>query len=488
MTYNSTTSECFINPSDIRTLFSTALSDMYRKEVPAYGELLEIAAQVNSQFNCQVNRQSASHNNDMAHPDLTRLTRERHGAIRVGSARELSSIARLFAVMGMKAVGYYDLSVAGLPIHSTAFRPVQHDDLEVNPFRVFTSLLRLSLIEDSDLRAAAATLIESRDIVSSEAISLIAKCEREGGLRSADVSLFVESALETFRWHETALCDYELYQKLRATHGLIADIVCFKGPHINHLTPRVLDIDMAHKHMIAVAQNGGDVIAKSNIEGPPQRHCPILLRQTSFKALAEVVKFPNKTQGEGGGCYIEATHTARFGEIEQRGAALTRKGRALYDRCLAAGEGAFGAFPDDWTQLYDEGLIYVCYGLTEKGLLYEQNTARVTGPCAADTNLNQSLLAAYLSEGLMTYTPIIYEDFLPVSAAGIFRSNLDLGAAPNMPHRALGGEDLSKIHSESQCELEAAIGSPVLDPFALYEGIQAQSLSVCLAALRDQGR
>jgi uncharacterized glyoxalase superfamily metalloenzyme YdcJ len=34
------------------------------------------------------------------------------------------------------------------------------------------------------------------------------------------------------------------------------------------------------------------------------------------------------------------THSARFGEIEQRGVALTPKGRALYDRLLqAAGTG-----------------------------------------------------------------------------------------------------------------------------------------------------
>ena len=33
-------------------------------------------------------------------------------------------LRRLFAVMGLYPVGYYDLSVAGVPVHSTAFRPV----------------------------------------------------------------------------------------------------------------------------------------------------------------------------------------------------------------------------------------------------------------------------------------------------------------------------------------------------------------------------
>lgn len=67
------------------------------------------------------------------------------------------------------------------------------------------------------------------------------------------------------------------------------------------------------------------------IEGPPRREVPILLRQTSFKALEETVLFAGQKQG---------THTARFGEIEQRGVALTPKGRQLYDDLLrSAGTG-----------------------------------------------------------------------------------------------------------------------------------------------------
>ncbi|MFP1452003.1 2-oxoadipate dioxygenase/decarboxylase family protein [Escherichia coli] len=47
----------------------------------------------------------------------------------------------------------------------------------------------------------------------------------------------------------------------------------------------------------------------------------MLLRQTSFKALEETVLFAGQKQG---------THTARFGEIEQRGVHLRRKG----DNCM----------------------------------------------------------------------------------------------------------------------------------------------------------
>jgi uncharacterized glyoxalase superfamily metalloenzyme YdcJ len=66
--------------------------------------------------------------------------------------------------MGMQPVGYYDLTPAGVPVHSTAFRAVHEEALQVSPFRVFTSLLRLELIEDPELRAFAQSTLDKRSI------------------------------------------------------------------------------------------------------------------------------------------------------------------------------------------------------------------------------------------------------------------------------------------------------------------------------------
>ena len=44
----------------------------------------------------------------------------------------------------MHAVGFYDLrdaSKSSVPVVATAFRPVEAEELERNPFRMFTSLL-----------------------------------------------------------------------------------------------------------------------------------------------------------------------------------------------------------------------------------------------------------------------------------------------------------------------------------------------------------
>ncbi|MDA4635640.1 DUF1338 family protein, partial [Escherichia coli] len=168
-----------------------------------------------------------------------------------------------------------------------------------------TSLLRLNLIGDAGLRKKARAILDARQIFTDKAIALVEKAEAQGGLGSDDAAIFVSEILETFRWHDRASVSGTLYQRLHDAHRLIADVVSFKGPHINHLTPRTLDIDAVQELM---PEHG--ISPKAVIEGPPTRACPILLRQTSFKALEENVSFQNSD-----GTWETGSHTARFGEI-----------------------------------------------------------------------------------------------------------------------------------------------------------------------------
>ncbi|PLR19971.1 DUF1338 domain-containing protein [Pantoea endophytica] len=439
----------FLSSDAIRTLFSQAMSTLYQQEVPQYGTLTQLVTAVNErtlEANPELkNRLSAA-------DELSRLSVERHGAIRVGKADELSTLRQMFAVMGMEAVGYYDLSQAGVPVHSTAFRPVSDRALRHNPFRVFTSLLRLELIDDAALREKAAAILAARDIFTPGCRALIAKHQQQGGLNAADAATFVQEALETFRWHAHTTVDSATYRALSQQHRLIADVVCFRGCHINHLTPRTLDIDRVQALM---PSRGID--PKTLIEGPPQRKVPILLRQTSFKALEEAVHFNDGTPG---------THTARFGEIEQRGAALTPKGRELYDRLLAeAGTGSdnqhhqqhlsavFSDFPDDEESLREQQLAWFRYRLTEKGEHL---------PPRAGESVTQ-----LLAEERLSAEPIVYEDFLPVSAAGIFQSNLGDVAQTRSAGNA------------SRADFESALGCTVQDEMALYQQMQQRSLERC---------
>ncbi|MEZ1324055.1 VOC family protein [Pseudomonas fluorescens] len=452
----------FVSPDLIRQRFSKAMSDMYREEVPLYGALMQLVE--------QTNREVLADQPDIARQldstgEIQRLDMERHGAIRVGTATELATLARLFAVMGMQPVGYYDLTPAGVPVHSTAFRAVHEDALQVSPFRVFTSLLRLELIEDPQLRAFAESVLAQRSIFTAEALHLIAQAETAGGLNESEAEAFVLQALETFRWHHSATVTASQYQTLSAQHRLIADVVAFKGPHINHLTPRTLDIDRVQEQMPAHG-----ITPKAVIEGPPRRQCPILLRQTSFKALDEPIAFTDQNQTRG-------SHSARFGEIEQRGAALTPKGRALYDRLLNAARDElgdfpneanaarynalmaqhFGEFPDSVEGMRKQELAYFRYFATEKGL--------------AAGGFGQSSLEDLLRDGHVKAEPLVYEDFLPVSAAGIFQSNLGDAA------QAHYGE-----HSNRQA-FEQALGGATIDELGLYAATQQRSIDECLTQL-----
>ena len=448
----------FINPDDIRTMFSRAMSQMYKREVPQYGLLMDLVADVNAKV---LEENPALKRRLEDDGEIQRLDVERHGAIRLGTEYELKTIARLFAVMGMYPVGYYDLAAAGTPVHSTAFRPVTDESLRRNPFRIFTSLLRLDLIADVELRQEASQILARRSIFTSRALALIEVAERNGGLAHAEAEEFVLEALEAFRWHSTASVDHKTYANLSRAHRLVADIVCFRGPHINHLTPRTLDIDEVQRRMPLEG-----IASKEFIEGPPRRRCDILLRQTSFKALDEPIVFETTN-----GASTQVTHMARFGEIEQRGIALTSGGRRLYDELLSnvqksdpASHGerlaqAFSAFPDDWETLRVRKLAY---------FRYEANTSGLRKAAPSESAVS---IASLIEDGSLVARPIIYEDFLPVSAAGIFRSNL--GAQTTQTYRAAPGQQL----------FEAALGLPVHDEFALYAAAEAASLDKALTVL-----
>lgn len=426
-------SKNFISSDDIRARFSRAMSVMYREEVPAYGTLLELVADVNT----DVLTHDAALKRALEKTDnLDRISEERHGAIRLGTAEELKMMSRVFSVMGMQAVGYYDLTQANVPVHSTAFRAVDAAHLSRSPFRVFTSLLRTDLIEDTSLRMEAEHILKMRDIFTPQLRVLVHKAEEQGGLDETDAQDFITQATYTFKWHEQAAVDKDFYEALKDADPRAADIVCFKGPHINHLTPRTLDIDTIHAQMPERGMN-----AKNVIEGPPPSH-NILLRQTSFKALTEKVMFGD----------VEGAHTARFGEIEQRGAALTPQGRALYDEVLgkvlgACKPAADGSNAAEYMEILDktfaERFPSDFEDMRAGGLAYAQ---------------------AYRDDnGETAYTPITYEDFLPVSAAGIFASNADKGH-----------EDT--FESSSKSDFEAALGHKVQSEFELYEAMQNKSL------------
>ncbi|MGV4925000.1 VOC family protein [Streptomyces sp. BHT-5-2] len=450
----------------LRAAFARRLSAMYGTEVPAYTTLLEVTGQINDEV--------AARDPDAGRlGGLDRVTAERHGAIRVGTPAELRQAARIFAALGMHPVGFYDLrdgAVGAVPVVSTAFRPTDPAELDRNPFRVFTSLLTTGdrRFFDPDLEARLTAFLARRRLFPPELLGLAERAEREQGLDEPAAERFLTLAVGAFTL-STEPVDRAWYAELERISAVAADIGGVTTTHVNHLTPRVLDIDALYRRM---GERGIAMIDR--IQGPPRWAGPdVLLRQTSFRALAEP-----RTFRDPGGRLTRGALRVRFGEVEARGIALTRTGRARYDALMAETDRRTAERPDADRRttaraVWDDG-----FPRTEAELAAERLAFFTYHPVTdrpRDGRRPPAGLPALLAEGWLTARPLVYEDFLPRSAAGIFHSNLT-GDGTRDPHR-----DGTPFDAE---RLSATLDRPVLDPFALYGEQQERSLRRALAALQ----
>jgi len=462
----------FLELWQLRAEFARRLSTMYGDEVPAYNTLVEVSTEVNEDF---LKRKGAEAERLGS---ISRVTAERHGAIRVGSPKEMAQVGRVFAAFGMHPVGFYDLrdaSKSSVPVVSTAFRPVNRDELAKNPFRVFTSMLAA---EDprfftKELQEQLREFFSARTLFPEELLELADKAAANAGLDETDGGRLLDLATAAFKLSDDPV-DHAWYKKLEAVSAVASDIGGVTSTHINHLTPRVLDIDDLYARMQA---RGITMI--DEIQGPPRWDGPdILLRQTSFRALSEdrIFRFEDGTVGPG-------ELRVRFGEVEQRGIALTPAGRDLYDRMvaetdrrLAAGEGN-GVRVDVARQVWEENLPRTERELALKKLAY---FTYIVDKDALNSNYGGSLqgrsvsLDVLIENGVAVPEPIVYEDFLPRSAAGIFQSNLtDEGTRDD----AQAGTDFD-ISTMAQI-----IGQAVADPNVLYQCQQDDSVRALGEAL-----
>ncbi len=85
---------------------------------------------------------------------------------------------------------------------------------------------------------------------------------------------------------------------------------------------------------------------------------------------------------------------------------------------------------------------------------------------------SKSAVIELIEKNVIRIEPIVYEDFLPVSAAGIFQSNLR------------DDKQSSYEGNSNQQAFEKALGTHVQDELALYETTQDQSLQDCFIALQ----
>ncbi|MCW3011720.1 MAG: hypothetical protein JWO90_2124 [Solirubrobacterales bacterium] len=449
-----------VEPTELRARFARALSAMYGREVPAYTTLVDVAREVNA----DVARARGAEAERLG--SLERVTAERHGAIRLGTPAELARVARVFGAMGMHPVGFYDLRDARptpVPVVSTAFRPIEADELARNPFRVFTSLLAVQdrRFFSPALQERLEAFLAGRELFGPELLALADRAEAEGGLEAQDAGRFLALATEAFELSREPV-DEAWYRTLEAVSAVAADIGGVRGTHVNHLTPRVLDIDELHARMEARG-----IAMIDAIQGPPRWDGPdVLLRQTSFRALAEPRRFRRPD-----GTVHEAALRVRFGEVEARGIALTAAGRTLYDELGAEVAAVRSADPAADAALLARERWNARVPATERALLDAGLAFFTLAPVAdrrPDGQEPPADVAGLLDGGWATARPVVYEDFLPASAAGIFQSNLtDASRHDDAQHgAALDAEWLAGV-----------LGRELHDPLALHAAEQEQSLA-----------
>jgi uncharacterized glyoxalase superfamily metalloenzyme YdcJ len=264
------------------------------------------------------------------------------------------------------------------------------------------------------------------------------------------------------------------YLKLHFKHLSWAEIESFEERDVSgrEIATGVTELSQRLQRADLALQQLNHAGFKDFTEGPAE-DTPVLLRQDSYKALTEPVQFQQSD-----GSVVAAKHTARFGEIEQRFYATTPKGRALYDECLAAADAmkqarpdliktdfsayqaayaqCFAPFPKTLIELLREGLVYGGYSVTPTGMGAAQVNA------VPDVDLLELVERGYVyAEGVR------YEDFLPISAAGIFASNLG-------QYGTKSTASAKPIYTQQM--LESIMGKPIIDANVTYHGQEAESL------------
>jgi uncharacterized glyoxalase superfamily metalloenzyme YdcJ len=437
-----------MRPWQLRAAFAARMADVYGREVPAYTALVDACEEVNRDVLARDGAEAERLGS------IRRVTAERHGAIRVGTPQELHDVARIFAALGMHPVGYYDLRDAApssVPVVSTAFRPTDGDELARNPFRMFTSML---VTDDrrffsAHLQARLDAFLARRVLFAPDLLELADRSADADGLDRDDAEEFLKLAVEAFTLSSEPV-DASWYAELERVSAVAADIGGLGSTHINHLTPRVLDIDELYARMSA---RGITMI--DTIQGPPRLPGPaVLLRQTSFRALAE----PRRMRTASGEV-VAGKLRVRFGEVEARGIALTPHGRDRYDALIGQDAATWAAALPG----------------TELGLLRDDLAYFTVAASGAEIR-RRGTIAQSVADGALSAGPIVYEDFLPRSAAGIFQSNLtDKGRRDD----AVAGT------RRDAGWLSDVIGTPVADPYALYAAQRDASVDALPAAVRS---
>lgn len=528
----------FADRFEMQNRLFAELSAMFGREVPLYDRALLVNRASNEAVCGLVAKLHPGLS--ISSEQLARTSGERHGAIRIGRADEYKWVARFFAAFGMEPHNFYDMTAIGAksqPIIATAFRSVHRPEHRVFTSLLMTDyfaedvrkrieglLAKRSIFSDrakqliQRCEEQGGLSMDDSKMLIREGVDHIFKWTgkardhqlykelSDAGFKiAADIACFQSHHLNhltpntllmdlytaSMKYCMGGIDERGFRQRATAALGRLAKVADrhWMRLHFKHLSHAEIDsyqmgtvsvADIAHlvdglvatfkgaDYQLSALKHSG---YKDFTEGPSE-DTPILLRQDAYKALTEAVEFL-----ETDGSTVAATHTARFGEIEERGYACTPAGRKLYDECLAKADtvrdadpglalrdfaaydigfaAPFAPFPKTLPELLRGGFVYGRFAPTPQGV-----TAAKSGL------ISTTDLLELVERGFAQCEGLRYEDFLPVSAAGIFASNLN----------QYGTKSSAAVKpTYSQKQLEEIMGRPVIDATVVYAAIDAAS-------------
>lgn len=544
-------STTFVDRIEIQHRLFAELSRMFGREVPLYDKSLLVNTVCNTAV-CEL--LAERHRGfTITAKQLEKTSGERHGAIRIGTPEEYRWVTRFFGAFAMEPHNYYDMSDVGAksqPIVATAFRSRVNPEHRVFCSLLMTDYfdpetrarIEALLATRHVFTERAKALIEKGEqqggLEAADAEALIREgVERifrwtgtardhalythlcQAGFKiAADIACFESHHLNHLTPNTLCMDLYVAAMKRclgelddstfarRAERALERLLAGADGDwmrlHFRNLTPEEIagftaesvSTERVSGRVVQLVKRLGEADlrlhelhhsgSKDVTEGPPAG-VPVLLRQDAYKALTEPVIFRNPD-----GATVHASHTARFGEIEQRFYATTPAGRELYDRCLAESEAMkeqdpslvtrdfeafeamaarpFEVFPRTLAELLRRGLVHGLYSATAEGIAV-----------AARGSIQTTDLDDLFEKGLVRVEGLRYEDFLPVSAAGIFASNLS----------QYGTKSTAAVKpTYTQAMLEAVMGRTIIDAGAAYAAMEADSIAQTCAVLGRAGQ
>ena len=436
----------FTHFSEIRSRVVNQILMNFKKSMPIYAQMMEVADAINSQAGAK---------------EAERLGKIMHGAIRCANNEELQTVSDIFELMGNQPVNYYDLREK-VSVESTAFRPTCKDEIEKNGFRIFCSRLSMDCIPQEH-HEFVLSLMSRRKLFDDELLKLIRIGKEQGGLKPAQADQFVQKCVQLFLRPEKALLTMEEFKKLQSINKVAAQILITNSLALNHLTPSVASVPRAHEEM----QRRG-ITTIPVWQGPVGKN--VVLRQTSCLAPPVKLQFPTAE-----GSFIEADYQETFVEFEERLQALTPKGRLLFEdlfndgkKSLSLSENddgyaehyyqtmhkALSEFPEDPMTLYTQKLAYFTFDKSDP-----------TESVSESNSLNENIIS-----GRVKLVPQQYEDFFGPAATNIFNSNIGLKDVSNV----------AVAKPDSQKTFESGLGRSVVNMYDYYSDIQnASAQAIC---------